>query len=251
MKIAIIGYGRMGRAVEEAALGRGHKVTCVIDEGESDKYTSHEFLDSDVAIEFSVPASAVDNYLHAFAAGVPVVSGTTGWTDSLPQIKDMCAKGAGTLLWSSNFSVGVNLFRMVNRRLAEIMNAWPQYVPSMVETHHIHKLDHPSGTAITLAEDIIQSNLRTGSWCETAEGECAGEGTLGIAHRREGEVPGIHTVVWDSPQDSITLSHSAKSRAGFALGAVLAAEWLAGRKGFHTIDEMMSDMMRRAMENGK
>ena len=233
----------MGHAVEEAALGRGHEIVCVIEEGEEEKFDSREFREADVAIEFSIPASAVDNYLHAFAAGVPVVSGTTGWLDSMPEIKAMCVKGAGTLLWASNFSIGVNIFMDLNRRLAKVMDAFPQYEPSMTEVHHIHKLDHPSGTAITLAEGIVESTGRIKSWAEPENDGVLPEGVLPVAHRREGEVPGIHSVSWDSPQDSITITHSAKSRAGFALGAVLAAEWLKGRNGFHTMAEVMTDLI--------
>ncbi|MDE7159585.1 MAG: 4-hydroxy-tetrahydrodipicolinate reductase [Muribaculaceae bacterium] len=243
MKIAIIGYGRMGHAVEEAALGRGHEIVCVIEEGEDEKFDTPEFRAADVAIEFSVPSSAVDNYLHSFAAGVPVVSGTTGWLDSMPEIKAMCRKGAGTLLWASNFSVGVNIFMELNRRLAMVMDAFPQYEPSMLEIHHVHKLDHPSGTAITLAEGIVESTSRIKSWAEPGDDSAMPEGVLPVDHRREGEVPGVHSITWDSPQDLITITHSAKSRAGFALGAVIAAEWLKGRTGFHTMEEVMADMI--------
>lgn len=240
MKIAIIGYGRMGRAIEEVARSRGHEIVCVIDTGDEDKFASKEFRSADVAIEFSIPTAAVDNYLQAFAAGVPVVSGTTGWLDSMPEIKDMCDKDAGTLLWSSNFSVGVNIFMAMNRYLSKLMNRFPQYDPSMMEVHHIHKLDHPSGTAITLAEEIVADTDRISSWAEP-QGETSevAEGVLPVSHRREGEVPGIHSITWDSPQDTITITHSAKSRAGFALGAVLAAEWLKGKSGFHTMAEVL------------
>ncbi len=246
MKIAIIGHGRMGRAVEEAARRRGHDITCIIDEGQEEKFSSPEFKGADVAIEFSIPSAAVDNYLHAFAAGVPVVSGTTGWLSSMPEIKDMCLKGAGTLLYASNFSVGVNIFMEINRRLAAIMNAFPQYAPSMMEVHHVHKLDHPSGTAITLAEEIVESTDRMSGWAEPEAGKSLAADVLPVGHRREGEVPGIHTVTWDSPEDSITISHDAKSRAGFALGAVLAAEWLKGRSGFHTMQEVMASLVDEA-----
>ncbi len=235
----------MGHAVEEAALARGHEIVCVIEDGEEEKFDSKEFREADVAIEFSIPSSAVDNYLRAFAAGVPVVSGTTGWLDSMPEIKAMCLKGAGTLLWASNFSVGVNIFMALNARLAKVMDAFPQYEPSMTEVHHVHKLDHPSGTAITLAEGIVENTGRIKSWAEPGDDSAIPEGVLPVAHRREGEVPGIHSVTWDSPQDSITITHSAKSRAGFALGAVLAAEWLKGRSGFHTMDEVMESLITR------
>lgn len=239
MKIALIGYGKMGHIIEEIAKERGHEIVAVIDTPEEwEVFESKKFHNADAAIEFSVPTAAVENILKCFAAGVPVVSGTTGWQRELPALKEICDAGRGTLLHSSNFSIGVNIFRAVSRRLAELMNPYPQYRPSMEEVHHIHKLDHPSGTAITIAEDLIQVSERVGSWKEKTPDSTA-EGELPIECRREGEVPGIHAVTWDSPEDSITISHSAKSRRGFALGAVLAAEWIKDRKGFFTIDDML------------
>ena len=155
MKIALIGYGKMGRAIERIALGRGHEIVCRIDAENLSDFDSPEFATADVAIEFTTPKTAVDNYKRAFKRGVRVVSGTTGWLEQAPEIMEMCQNGEGTLLWSSNFSLGVNIFFAVNSYLASIMKAMPQYSPSMTEVHHVHKLDHPSGTAITLAEGII------------------------------------------------------------------------------------------------
>lgn len=243
MKIALIGYGKMGKMIEGIALERGNEISCRIDKDNQEDFNSDAFRNSDVAIEFTTPATAVENIEHCFKAGVPVVCGTTGWTARLDEMKQRCEKGEGTLLWASNFSIGVNIFMAVNRYLARIMNNFPGYTPRMVETHHIHKLDHPSGTAITLAEGIIDSTERIGGWEEIEETGNAEEGKLGIAHRREGEVPGIHTIIWDSSVDDISITHSAKSRAGFALGAVMAAEWLATRRGWHSIDEMMRDLI--------
>lgn len=157
MKIAIVGYGKMGHLIAEIAENRGHKIVCTIDVDNPDAFNTPEFKSTDAAIEFSTPGTAVNNILSCFAAGVPVVSGTTGWLDALPDIKDMCAKGKGTLLYGSNFSIGVNIFMAVNRYLAKVMNDFPDYSPSMTEIHHIHKLDHPSGTAITLAEDLVEN----------------------------------------------------------------------------------------------
>ena len=241
MKVAIIGHGKMGRMIEEILKERGHKIVAVIDEENRDEFASREFASADVAIEFTRPEAAVDNLLHAFAADVPVVCGTTGWLSSMPEIKEMCLRGEGTLLWSSNFSIGMNIFMALNRYLTEIMANFPQYVPSMTETHHIHKLDHPSGTAVTLAEELIARLPSIQDWQEVGPGADAAPGRLPVTAIREGEVPGIHSVTWDSEADSITITHSAKSRRGLALGAVLAAEWLAGRKGFHTMAEMLSD----------
>lgn len=242
MKIAIIGHGKMGRMIEEIVKSRGHEVAVTIDEGDTGEFASRRFAACDVAIEFTRPDAALDNVLRCFAAGVPVVSGTTGWGSSMPELKAMCDKGEGTLLWSSNFSIGMNIFMALNRHLTDIMGNFPQYLPSMTEVHHIHKIDHPSGTAITLAEELIKRAPGVRSWKEYPAGaECREEGELPIKAVREGEVPGIHTIEWESEADTITITHSAKSRRGFAMGAVLAAEWLATRKGFHTMAEMLSD----------
>lgn len=243
MKIALIGYGRMGHVIEKVAVERGHEIVCRIDRDSTGDFGSETFRSADVAIEFTAPTAAKENVLRCFAEEVPVVSGTTGWNDVLPEMKKLCDEGKGTLLQASNFSVGVNMFMAVNSLLAEMMNAFPQYKPHMVETHHVHKLDHPSGTAVTLAEQIIKETSRISSWCEPEEGVCPASGALEIEHIRTGEVPGIHTIVWDSPEDSITITHSAKTREGFALGAVMAAEWLSSRKGWHTIGEMFSEIV--------
>lgn len=243
MKIAIIGYGRMGHLIEKTAIERGNEVVCVIDVDNSvEAFESQAFRSADVAIEFSTPATAVDNILKCFAAGVPVVVGTTGWTDSLPDLRAICEERRGTLLFASNFSIGVNIFRAINRRLAAIMQGFPQYSPSMVETHHVHKLDHPSGTAVTLAEEIVAENHNVKGWKEPQEGSQLPQGVMPVDHVRCGEVPGIHTITWDSPQDEIIITHSAKGREGFAQGAVLAAEWLAEHRGFHTISEVLTDI---------
>lgn len=232
----------MGRMISDIAKERGHEVVAVIDVDNKEDFGSDAFRSADVAIEFSVPSSAVDNILHSFAAGVPVVCGTTGWLDSLPEVKAMCEKGEGTLFYASNYSIGVNVFMSMNRRLAAIMNRFPQYAPSMTEVHHIHKLDHPSGTAITLAEELIGNVDRIEGWTEPAEGERTLGTMLGISHERRGEVPGIHTVRWESDVDYIEMTHSAKSRRGFAMGAVMAAEWLCGRSGFFTMRDMLPEL---------
>lgn len=238
MKIAIIGYGKMGKLIERIARERHHEISCVIDADNTEDFESEAFRKSDVAIEFTTPASAVDDILKCFTSGVPVVSGTTGWQDSLPTLKDMCEKGKGTLFYASNFSVGMNIFMSVNRYLTKLMNNYENYSPSLSEVHHVHKLDHPSGTAITLAEDLVRLSDRIKGWFEP-EGSKMKKGKLPIYHKREGEVPGIHTVTWESECDSISITHSAKNRNGFALGAVLAAEWLKGRKGYFTMADMM------------
>lgn len=242
MKIAIIGYGKMGHLIEEVALNRGLHINCIIDADESEKFASPEFRKSDVAIEFSTPSSAVNNILACFAAKVPVVVGTTGWDKELPDLKAMCDKGAGTLLYASNFSIGMNIFMAMNRYVTGIMNSFDSYDPSLTEVHHVHKLDHPSGTAITLANQLTSISTRFKKWIEKELGEKPEKGFLPVYHRREGEVPGIHTITWESDCDSIIMTHDAKNRLGFARGAVSAAQWLAGKKGFFSIGDFLSDV---------
>lgn len=237
MKIAIIGYGKMGKMIEDIAIRRGHDISCIIDKDNTEDFDSEAFKNSDAAIEFTTPSTAAENVLKCFERGVPVICGSTGWTDRLPEMKRLCDEGKGTLLWASNFSIGVNVFKAVSNFLADIMRNLPQYTPSMTEIHHIHKLDHPSGTALTLAEGILDRNDCLKGWTETNE-----PGKLNITALREGEVPGTHIIKWNSDVDDITITHTAKSRAGFAEGAVTAAEWLAPRRGFHTIGEMMRDI---------
>ena len=241
MKIALIGYGKMGHAIERAALERGHEIVACIDIDNSAEIDGAEFGSADVAIEFTSPATAAANCEAALRRGVPVVCGTTGWGADLPRIEELARGLGGRFFHTSNFSIGVNIFFELNRRLAEIMNRFPGYVPSMKEVHHIHKLDHPSGTALTLAADIIGQVDRIDRWTETpAENS---QDALVIAHERIGEVPGIHEITWSSAADTIRLEHSARSRDGFALGAVIAAEWLPGQApGVHGMKELMADL---------
>lgn len=242
MKIAIIGYGRMGRLIERLATERGDEISCRIDADNIEDFDSDAFKNSDVAIEFTTPATGEVNVVRCLEAGIPVVSGTTGWNDRLPEVKKICEERNASMIWASNFSIGVNIFMAINRRLARIMNAFPQYLPHMVETHHIHKLDHPSGTAVTLAEEIIESCPRIKSWEEPADGRKTPDDVLPVDHIRTGEVPGIHTISWNSSADDITITHSAKSREGFALGAIMAAHWLVNNPGYHTMKDMLSDI---------
>ena len=236
MKIALIGYGKMGKTIEQIALNRGHQIVSIVDINNPEEFQSANFKSADVAIEFTTPATAFDNYMKSFAAGVPVVSGTTGWLDRIGEIKEKCEKEGKTFFYASNFSIGVNIFFFFFKYLAKIMNNFPSYNISMTETHHIHKLDAPSGTAITLAEGIIENVDRKDRWTlETAEQPT----DLPIHAIREGEVPGIHEVTYESDVDYISIKHDAKSRAGFALGAVVAAEFTAGKKGFLGMDDML------------
>lgn len=235
MKIALVGYGKMGKAIEQIARERGHEIVSIIDINNSQDFASEAFRSADVAIEFTSPSTAYGNYLKCFEAGVPVVSGTTGWLDKMPEIKRLCTEEGKTFFYASNFSIGVNIFFAVNKYLAKIMNHFPSYDVRMTEVHHVHKLDAPSGTAITLAEGILENIDRKERWTlNTAEQPT----DLPIQAIREGEVPGIHEIVYESDADKISIKHDAKSRAGFALGAVLAAEFTAGKKGFLGMNDL-------------
>jgi 4-hydroxy-tetrahydrodipicolinate reductase len=220
----------MGKEIEKIALKRGHEIVCKIDVDNQQDFESDAFRSADVAIEFTNPMVAYGNYLRAFKAGVKLVSGSTGWmAEHGDEIRRMCSEGGQTLFWSSNFSLGVTIFSAVNKYLAKIMNQFADYDVSMTETHHVHKLDAPSGTAITLAEGILSQMDRKDKWVKeraTAADE------LPIHSIREGEVFGIHTIRYDSDVDSITITHDAKNRGGFALGAVLAAEYTVNHSGF-------------------
>ena len=236
MKIALIGYGKMGHEIEQIALERGHEIVCTIDMDEEEKFDSPQFKSAEVAIEFTSPKSALNNYRSAFAANVAVVSGTTGWLEHLDEIREACSHNGQTFFYASNFSLGVYIFSALNNYLAKIMNQFPGYDVRIEETHHIHKLDAPSGTAITLAEEILEKIERKGEWT-LDEGGAAD--ALQIKAFREGEVPGIHSVVYESDADIIRITHDAKNRKGLALGAVLAAEFTKGKKGFLTMQDML------------
>lgn len=225
MKIALIGYGKMGHAIEAMATGRGHTVACRIDR--DDPWPGQ--MDADVAIEFTTPATAVANIRRCWAAGLPVVCGTTGWDAERPTVEAECKAGGHTLFAASNFSIGMNIMFALNERLAALMRGKEDYSVSITETHHIHKLDAPSGTALTLRNQIAESGGRSAA-------------EIPIESIREGEVPGTHTVVYDSRIDTITLTHEAHSREGLALGALLAAEYTVGRKGVLSMREMISEL---------
>lgn len=248
MRIALIGYGKMGRMIEQIALSRGHEIVSIIDIDNQEDFDSAAFASADVAIEFTAPHVAYDNYLKAFAHNVKVVSGSTGWmAEHGDDVRRLCNEEGQTLFWASNFSIGVAIFSAVNRYLAKIMNGFEQYDVSEEETHHVHKLDHPSGTGITLAEEIIRNIDRKKSW--TVGTLTAPDGTvsgskeaapevLRIDSIRRGEVPGIHSITYDSIADCITITHDAHNRQGFALGAVLAAEFTVKHNGLLTISDM-------------
>ena len=226
----------MGKTIERIALSRGHEIVSIIDVDNTDDFDSEAFRSADVAIEFTAPQVALSNYRRAFSAGVAVVSGTTGWTEELPTLKVEIEKGGHTLFWASNFSLGVNIFMKVNRYLAEIMNNFPDFNVEMTEIHHTQKLDAPSGTAITLAEGILDNLDRKTKWVKETANK---SDELAIKSIREGQVPGTHTITYISDVDNISITHEANSREGFALGAVVAAEFTANKKGFLGMDDML------------
>lgn len=248
MKLALIGYGKMGHMIEQIARDRGHEIVSIIDVDNIEDFDSPAFASADVAIEFTNPTAAFGNYQRAFAHNVKVVSGSTGWMqDHKADVEKMCSEGGQTLFWASNFSIGVAIFSAVNRYLAKIMNGFPQYDVEIEEVHHVHKLDAPSGTAITLAEDIIDRLDRKNKWVKgfqhAADGTESGSNKvasdeLPIASIRRDEVPGIHSISYDSEADKITITHDAHSRKGFALGAVLAAEYTKDHSGLLTTSDL-------------
>ena len=248
MKIALIGYGKMGHLIEKIALQRGHQIVCIIDADNQDDFNSPQFKSADVAIEFTTPSAAYDNYLKAFRHHVKVVSGSTGWMkEHGDDVQRMCEEEGQTLFWSSNFSLGMTIFRAINRYLAKLMNQFPDYDVNIEEIHHIHKLDAPSGTAITLAEEIVENIDRKTNWTKgtllSPDGNISGTSNvasdlLPINSIRKDEVPGIHTIQYNSEADSISITHDAHNRKGFALGAVLAAEYTATHHGLLTMKDL-------------
>ena len=236
MNLALIGYGNMGREIEKIAVSRGHQIGLIADIDNQNDLTAEKLKECDAAIEFTFPGSAVDNYFLCFEAGIPVVSGTTGWTDRMEEVHSRCIETNGTFFYSSNFSIGVNLFFELNRQLAKLMASHTEYKPELTEVHHIHKLDAPSGTAISLANDLTEILPSLSGW---SDADAATENQLPVKSERRGEVPGIHTIKYDSETDYIEITHSARSRRGFALGAVLAAEFSIGKKGILSMKDML------------
>lgn len=236
MKIALVGYGKMGKAIERIALDRGHEIVLRIDSKTRSLLDSPEIRRADVVIEMTHPEAAFDNVSRCLNAGVPVVCGSTGWNERVPEAQKLALRNGTAFLQSSNFSIGVNVFFSINATLAAIMNHYPQYEVSMEEIHHIHKKDKPSGTAITLAERIIQHLDRKKSWVESQPGVPE---LLSIHPIREDEAPGTHSVKYSSPIDDIELIHTAHNRDGFALGAVVAAEFLQGKSGIYGMNDVL------------
>lgn len=239
MRIALLGYGRMGRAIEQEALQRGHDISHRIDQDNRDELAQLSPDNTDVVIEFTHPDSFEANRKAVMAAGVPLVVGTTGWYDRIEEIKAEVEGQQGSFMYASNFSVGVNLFFKLNQRLAELMNGQPEYDPFIEERHHRHKADGPSGTAHTLARDLIARLDRKSQVSDAAlRNRAPKEEELSVSFSRGGDIKGTHTVAYTSEIDTITIEHQAHSRRGFALGAVIAAEWMKGKKGFYEFSEI-------------
>lgn len=236
MKIALLGYGKMGHEVEKIAHEQGHSIVLIIDNENDWLEKGKQLKGCDVAIEFSMPAIAIENIRRCFDANLPIVVGTTGWYDHFQQISELCVSGNKTLFYSTNFSIGVNIFFDINRRLASLLEAYPMYSPAMIEIHHTQKLDAPSGTAITLANDIIAENQRYAKFTEADPQP----GEIAIHSIREGNVPGTHTITWSSEIDQITITHEAKGRRGLAVGAMMAAEWVQNKTGVFTMKDILS-----------
>lgn len=236
MKIALLGYGKMGKEIETIAISRGHEISLKIDINNPEELTITNLQKCDVAIEFTIPDSAVKNYNLCFEAGTPVVSGTTGWLASKNEVYQKCKELDGTFFYGSNFSVGVNLFFELNKKLADLMALRVEYNVDMTEVHHTQKLDAPSGTAISLADDIVDILPTKDAWVND---QTPAKNEINIKSEREGQVPGIHTIRYESEVDFIEITHSAKSREGFAFGAVLAAEYCLNNKGILTMKDLL------------
>ena len=232
MKIALLGYGKMGKTIEQIAINRGHSIVLKIDKGDSD----YDITKADVAIDFSIPSVAFNNISNCLNNNIPVISGTTGWLENFNKAVDLCKEKKGAFIYASNYSLGVNIFFELNKTLAKMMNSLKQYNVSLEEIHHTQKLDAPSGTAISLANDIISNNENFKDW----KLDKTGEAIIPIIAKRIEDVPGTHTINYESEVDTITIEHIAHNRQGFALGAVIAAEWIVGKTGVFTMKDVLN-----------
>jgi 4-hydroxy-tetrahydrodipicolinate reductase len=239
MQIALLGYGKMGKEIEQIALHRGHTIVLKVDEHNALTYTDEELKRADAAIEFSIPESAYGNIQRCFRTHVPIVVGTTGWLQKMEEVKTECKETGNAFFYASNYSIGVNIFFKLNEFLARMMDKYSDYNVTLEEIHHIHKKDSPSGTGLTLANGILNELKRKSTWEESNN---PNPSVLQIHSKREGEVPGTHIVRYKSPVDDIEISHVAHNRKGFALGAVMAAEWLQGKKGVFGMNDLMNTL---------
>lgn len=236
MKIALIGYGKMGREIEKLAVTKGHEICVRIHSQNRDEFTKENLDFCDVAIEFSNPESGFDNLAKCIKYDIPVVSGTTGWLEKKSTLDEMCTELNGAYIYASNFSIGVNIFFALNKKLAELTSTYSEYKSEITEIHHTTKLDAPSGTAITLAKGIIDNHSFYKKWINEDEDD---ESSLPIISKRIADAPGTHIVKYSSEVDSISISHEAKSRKGFAMGAIIAAEWIIGKKGIFSMSDVI------------
>jgi 4-hydroxy-tetrahydrodipicolinate reductase len=239
MNIALIGYGKMGKAIEEIAIERGHKISCIVNS--KNTIEDADFSNTDVAIEFSKPELATKHIIHCLNNSIPIIVGTTAWHHEIETIKTICSEENGAILYSSNFSLGVNIFFEINKKLAELLNNHSEYKAEIEEIHHVHKLDAPSGTAIEIAKGIIGYNQNYDDWkCEIGKLPTVSEHEIAIIAKREPEVPGTHTVTYSSEIDTISMSHIAHNRKGFALGSVISAEWIKDKTGIFTMSNILN-----------
>jgi 4-hydroxy-tetrahydrodipicolinate reductase len=239
MNIALIGYGKMGKEIKQIAISRGHTIVLKVDISNANSYSIDELRKADVAVEFSTPEAVINNIYKCFDANVPAIVGTTGWLDQLEAVKKNCSDKNQTLFYTSNYSIGVNLFFKVNEYLAKLMNTNPDYRVSMEEIHHVHKIDAPSGTAISLANQIIENSTQKQKWVNAISDD---KNELEIISKRIDEVPGTHTVTYSSAVDEISITHIAHNRKGFALGAVIAAEWVKDKKGVFGMNDLLNNL---------
>lgn len=243
MKLILYGYGKMGKEVEKLALKAGHEIILKISSKNFSTVRNNRLPLADVAIEFSAPQAAFENVIHCFNSGIPVVSGTTGWNQKIPEAAERCLKSEGAFLHASNFSIGVNLFFKANRDLAKLMSSHPEWVPEIQETHHTEKIDYPSGTAISIAEAILKEQPWLKKWnaiLGESPGTISRKDELQIKSFRKDNIPGTHTVFYRSPNDEINIQHTAHNREGFATGALHAAAWIAGKKGVFSMNDMLN-----------
>ncbi len=236
MKIALLGYGKMGKEIEKIAVSRGHEIVLKVNVDNAQDLTLDNLKKADAAIEFSTPETAYSNIQKCFEANVPVVVGTTGWLHKIDEVKNSATKEGKGFFYSSNFSIGVNVFFEINKKLAQLMSPYKEYSIEMEEIHHTQKLDAPSGTAITLAEGIIENNVRKNKWVNE---NSTSDNELEIISKRIENIPGTHTVVYNSPTDEIYIRHTAHNREGFALGAVVAAEFMKGKSGYYGMNDLL------------
>ena len=239
MKIALIGYGKMGKEIEQTGIVGGHEIVLKISRNNFDQFTSENVSKADVAIEFTQPSAAFFNMSKCFDAGIPVVVGTTGWYDKIQEVKELCLLKNGSVIYASNFSIGVNLFFELNRKLAMLMKTQKEYNVSLEEIHHTQKLDKPSGTAITLANDIISNSDIKKEW-SINENDKSADNKLLISSIRKDKIVGVHSVKYESQSDKIEIRHEAFNRKGFANGAIRAAEWILGKKGFFEMKDFLN-----------